>query len=111
MDVIWTAEIDSILKIGFSLEELGVRNWALKRDDALQALVQLSSMRIAVLGGDVYMALGDSIEPKYDNWYCNPEPTESDEDFIVRSVTMAKNYITNYPSPQNLLLFTLVPRV
>ncbi|MFC5473993.1 Imm40 family immunity protein [Paraherbaspirillum soli] len=104
-------EIDSILSVGRSLENIGVRNWALEQEAALAALDQLSAIGVAVLGGDVYAVSGSNVESNYDNWYCNRESNETEIDFIKRSVAKAKSYIANYQITAGSVLFAIVPSV
>lgn len=108
MNVIWSEKIDLILSSGVSLEYLGIRNWALVRDDALRAICELGALGIPILGGDVYQLVDQVAEQTYDNWYCDQVPGESDSDFLNRSVNKAKSYIENYSIDG--ALFTVVPK-
>ena len=108
---IWSNEIDSILSVGRSLPDIGIRNWALSRGEALVALAKLVEIEIAVLGGDVYSIIDGSLETNYDNWYCNRDELESDSAYLKRSVAVAKDYITNYKAPEGSVLFAIVPKV
>lgn len=107
----WSAEIDSILSAGRSLEEVGVSNWALERQAALAAIERLSRIGVAILGGDVYLINASEVELTYDNWHCNQETGESDLEFVKRSVTKARNYITQYEARKGAVLFAVVPRL
>lgn len=109
MEHIWSAEIDSVLSVGRSLESIGVRNWALEPRAALNALKQLSSIGVAVLGGDVYAVSGINVESNYDNWYCNRDSGETAVDFVERSIAKARSYITNYQARAGSVLFAIVP--
>jgi hypothetical protein len=109
MSVIWSEQIDPILSCGVSLEHLGVRNWALGRDDALRAIYELEAFGIAILGGDVYQLVGETAEQTYDSWYCDQGPDEPDSVFIKRSSDKAKNYIFSYLLQEGL--FALVPKI
>lgn len=82
MSVIWSEQIDPFLSCGVSLEQLGVRNWALGRDDALCAIYELEAFGIAILGGDVYQLVGEIAEQTYDSWYCDQGPDEPDSVFL-----------------------------
>jgi hypothetical protein len=82
MNVIWSEQIDTVLSCGISLEHLGVRNWALRRDDALRAIYELQALGISILGGDVYQLVGEITEQTYDRWYCDQAPDESDSVFF-----------------------------
>lgn len=109
MSVIWSEQIDPILSRGIFLEHLGVRNWALRRDDALRAIYELEALGISILGGDVYQLVGEIPEQTYDSWYCDQAPDESDSVFLKRSSDKAANYICNYLMQWGL--FALVPKV
>lgn len=111
MENIWSCEIDPILSVGRILDDVGVHNWALKREAALVALEQLSAMKVAVLGGDVYVVSDASVEPNYDNWYCNRGSGEADSDFVKRSIAEARSYIANYQANTESILFAIVPSV
>lgn len=111
MEKIWSNEIDAILSVGRSLTDVGVRNWALSRGEALAALAKLAEIEIAVLGGDVYSNIGRSLETNYDNWYCNRDELEPDSAYLKRSIAVAKDYITNYKAPEGSVLFAIVPKV
>ncbi|MDD5276208.1 MAG: Imm40 family immunity protein [Methylovulum sp.] len=111
MKIFWSSEIDPILSVGRSLEDVGVRNWALRREDALVALTKLAEIGVAVLGGDVYSVSGGGVESNYDNWYCNRGKPESDSAFVERSIAAAMNYIANYRAEEEAVLFAIVPKV
>lgn len=111
MENTWSNEVDSILSVGRSLDSVGVRNWALSRDAALTALEKLSAKRVAVIGGDVYVASGFNVESNYDNWYCNRRGDEADSAFVERSIADARNYIVNYKADSVEVLFAIVPSV
>ncbi len=107
METFWSFEIDPILSVGRSLADVGVRNWALSRVEALAALTKLTEIGVAVLGGDVYSVSGGGVESNYDNWYCNRDELESDSAFVERSIAVARNYILDYPD--ETVLFVIVP--
>ena len=93
MKTIWSNKIDEILKVGISLNDIGVNNWALTKSQALEVLNQFLLHQIPVLGGDVIENLGGEIQQKYDNWYCDKRSGESRIDFVKRSIEKAKSYI------------------
>lgn len=109
MSTIWSEQVDPILSRGVLLDGLGVRNWALGRDDALHAIYELEALGVAILGGDVYKLVGDKAELTYDSWYCDQGPGESDSDFTKRSSGKAASYILSCLMPDGL--FSLVPKV
>jgi hypothetical protein len=103
MNIIWSEQIDPILSRGISLENFGVRNWALDRDNALRAIYELEASGISILGGDVYQLVGEIAEQTYDSWYCDQGPDESDLVFLKRSSDKAVNYICSYLMQGGLL--------
>ena len=107
---IWSPNIDSILSVGNSLKGIGVNNWALDKDIALNVLEKLGEIGIAIAGGDVYMKTTDGFDLSYDNWYCNRDSKESYSDFMKRSIAEAKSYINSYQS-QNKVAFAIVPAI
>lgn len=110
MDTIWSKESDAILKVGRSLEDVGVYNWALTKAEALMALDRLEAEGIAILGGDVYEMQIDSLQSNYDNWYCDREENESKLAFVSRSIAKAREYVTNYKSSRDAeYYFAIVP--
>lgn len=109
MSIIWSEKIDPVLSRGIFLGYLGVRNWALGRDDALNAIHELEAFGIAILGGDVYQLVGEKAEQTYDSWYCDQGPGESDSAFSKRSSDKAKSYIFSCLMPERF--FALVPKI
>lgn len=112
MNLVWSIEIDEILKVGHQLNDIGLRNWALTKSQALTALEQLAARQIPILGGDVYQYIEGVIKPNYDSWYCDQLPDESKEAFLKRSIPKAKEYIEVYPIKEpDKIYFALVPDV
>ena len=110
MDTIWSQKSDAILKVGRSLEDIGIRNWALTLEQALIALDQFEVEGIAILGGDVYELQEGALQSNYDNWHCDKRPNESKSDFMARSIARARAYITNYKGNQGVqYFFAIVP--
>lgn len=94
---------------GISLEELGVHDSAFTRIDALSAIILLQNSDLAILGGDVYARADSMIKPTYDNWYCDPNPDEQNNNYLIRTLRTASEYIENYPEPCSFEpLFVLV---
>lgn len=111
MENCWSSEVDQILAVGLPLDDIGIRNWGLTRDDALTALAKLAKIGVGVLGGDVYSVNGRVVESNYDNWYCNQHEHELGSAFVERSIAMARNYITNYITTEGTVLFAIVPKI
>jgi Immunity protein 40 len=90
--------VTEILKVGISLEPIGINNWALSKEDAIKALDKLHQLQIPVLGGDVCENIEGVLRYNYDNWYCDRQSNEFKIDFVNRSITKARDYIDNYKS-------------
>lgn len=110
---VWPDEVAGILGVGIYQGEFGINNWALTKLQALDAITELEKMGIPVLGGDVCEKdPSGRILPNYDNWYCEPLPDESKEDFVHRSIQKTREYIENYPAYEpGRIFFNLVPDV
>ena len=84
---------DTIIKIAteaniskyFSLEEISIDNYAFPYQQAILLVDVLRQSNVHILGGDVYLKLGYSIEISYDNWYCDKKENERDGVFVNRS--------------------------
>lgn len=110
--MIWSTEVDEILKQGYFLGKEGVNNWALSKQQALKALDELLIKKFSILGGDVYVSRNDMFRPTYDNWYCDFFPEESDEEYLWRSIEKAKLYIEKYGiTEKEDFYFVLVPNI
>lgn len=110
MSKVWPLEIIKILEEGYSLDEIGVENWAFRKPDALIAINKLSKIGVPVLKGDVFELIEGSIENNYDGWQCYLEKGESISDFIARSAEKAIDYIEDYPT-DSTVLFVLTPGI
>lgn len=112
MNIIFSREIDTVLKIGKSLDGIGINNWALNKKQVLFALKKFSLLKVPILGGDIYESKKGTIQTTYDNWYCDPLPGETKEEFVTRSIAKSKAYIEAYKGKEfQKLLFALVPDV
>lgn len=92
----WSKEVKKILSCGTSLSSSGIDNWALNRNQAMQALDEFEKLKTPVLGGDVFELIDGHPEPNYDNWYCDRQENEELENFILRSIKYSRDYINNY---------------
>lgn len=70
MKTVWSDKIDTLLQNGLSLEKIGVRNWALQKNEALLVLQKFEEMRVAILGGDVCELKEGIVQYNYDSWHC-----------------------------------------
>lgn len=105
----WSKSIDAILSVGRWMGESNDYNWALTREQALNALDQLENEGIGVLGGDVLELREGILKYNYDNWHCDPEENEADSAFTKRSISRAKTYITEYQPTEYGYFFSIVP--
>ena len=104
----WPTKILEILKAGFSLQEIGIDNWAFKKSDALIAINKLARIGVPIVKGEVLELMEGSLEINYDGWECAFQSGEPIIDFIRRSMNEAIDYIEDYPSDPNIL-FILSP--
>ena len=112
MKPVWSIEVDEILKVGYQLNDIGLRNWALTKPQALIALEQLAAMQISILGGDVCQYVDGLIKPNYDSWHCDQLPEEPKIIFFNRSIAKSKEYIEAYPIKEpDKIYFVLVPDI
>jgi Immunity protein 40 len=109
--MVWSHAIDRVLSIGISLQDIGIRNWALDREHARDAVSLLAEMGVPILGGDVYVLCDGVPESTYDNWYCDRAPLESESEYLLRSKECALRYIGDYLQSSPDVLFAVVPEV
>ncbi|MFP4370525.1 MAG: Imm40 family immunity protein [Candidatus Kapaibacterium sp.] len=86
MDKIFSGKIDEILGIGIPLFDFGIHNWALTKEQALNALIQLKKYNIPVLGGDVYYFEENHPKSTYVNWFCDPKIHQTKKEFTLKSI-------------------------
>lgn len=102
-------EVETIVSSGIALHNMGVSNWALSKEQALSALDKFEAEKIPVLGGDVLELNDGKLGHNYDNWYCDREPDEAFENYVARSISKARVYISNYRNPnQKQEMFVIV---
>lgn len=106
MEIFWSKEIDEILKVGKSLNGIGVNNWALTKSQAMEVLEKFSKLKVPVAGGDVYENSDGVFQSNYDNWYCDSE--KNDKDYVIQSIKKSKEYIKSY-NLNSKYFFVLVP--
>ena len=95
----------NILKLGCSLHDVGVSNWAFTKGEALHVLELFLREGIAILGGDVYIKYNEIFEPNYDSWFCDKNDSESEKDFLLRSIEKSISYIKKYQIPEGQKIF------
>jgi hypothetical protein len=108
-DIIIKVATESKISKYFSLEEIGIDNCAFPYEQAIMLVDMLRQSCVPILGGDVYLKIGSTIEITYDNWYCDKSVNESDGDFLKRSCDEAKCFISSYTEQKNAeTLFSFV---
>ncbi len=96
-------------KNGIYLEEsLGLKEWALRRKEAIEFLSILEAQKIPCLGGDVFLNSGGSLKSTVDSWYFQKPLNVSTESYIHESVETAKKYIGDYPEDDAEYYYVLV---
>ena len=79
----------------------GMDDLAWTKQDAKNLIESIMNDKIGILGGDVYKLSINFLEPLYDNWSCEPNKSESEEEFYLRSKIESLKYIENYPIELN----------
>jgi Immunity protein 40 len=98
--------LDFAGKTGFPLSTInpGSNEFALEYKDALLGLEILKKFGVAILGGDIltmksgeliysYQVWGD--EYHYLNWHCDKIKNESEQQYLFRSFTIARESLEN----------------
>lgn len=106
MSVVYSVEADAILSTGIWLGP-DRRNWALTKEQALNAICLLCNAKYIVLGGDVLNGPDKDFTHTYDNWYFEPSSPSVPND-VSSSAFKASSYIGDYPVEN--AYFVLVPR-
>jgi len=79
------------------LEDFGIADIALKREDALLAIDFLREDGIPILGGDVFFEVGSTLELAYANWFTERRAGEDLDAFVKRTCSETLDYITGFP--------------
>lgn len=93
-----------LIKRGRNLSEInpGSDEMAFIIDDALDAIELLKNHKVNILGGDVLFEEKEKLiyathflgyDYHYLNWYCDRQDNESDEDYLERNYSTAKESI------------------
>ena len=107
---VWSKEIDDLFAQGRYLGDIGIKNWALLQEQALNVIARLELLGVPILGGDVYYLSGKKLQPALDNWYINRERQESLSDFVTRSITVSRDYVRHFrPRSGDVALFVIIP--
>lgn len=78
---------------GQSLEYLGFSDLALTMTDTMQAVRLARSAGIPIVGGEVYVRMGNTVEHGYAGWSVEHKDGETDSDYARRSYTEAEEYL------------------
>ncbi len=95
----WSEDVERILSCGLPLQKNNINNWALSKDQSMEAINEFEKLKIPVLGGDVYEMIEGQPTSNYDSWYCNQNENEKLNEFVIRSITYTREYIKNYTNP------------
>lgn len=82
-----------ILRVGKSLDDMGISEITWKSQDALKVIDYLAKKGNTILSGDFYTYSENEIEPTYDSWYSNKSIREN---VVKESRGKAFEYITEY---------------
>jgi hypothetical protein len=93
---------------GVPIDKGSRTDFGLSKNDALHALEILEASNIAILGGDVFIVVGDKAKPAYANWSFERVQDAEAGSFVSNSHMKAREYIKNYPQSGPLALFLLV---
>ncbi|MVA57414.1 Imm40 family immunity protein [Agrobacterium vitis] len=96
MQIIWSDKADRILAVGVWLGPEH-RNWALTKEQVLNAIGELRDADIVILGGDVLSGPDKCFRDTYANWYFEPSTSCIDSDAVSASALKASSYVRNYP--------------
>lgn len=84
-------------------------NVAYSKCEALRMISCFEEQGIPVLGGDVFLLKDNIPSLTYDNWYCDKNPQESNQEYVIRSCKKAYEYVSTYNSADSIeVLFSLV---
>ncbi len=84
-------------KYGCSLAEInpGSDEIALQTRDALQAIELLQESNTPILDSDVLKDEAGKLAYTYENWYCDKLGSDTQKEFVSRSCSAAKDYISS----------------
>ena len=91
---------------GYCLKVVGVDNFCLTKDKALEAIKLAKDEGVAVLGGDVYEKDGSVFRLTYDNWFSDKKLSESDGDYLIRAASESVAFIESYKSKEAFYALT-----
>lgn len=86
---------EQFIASSYSLQHLGINNSAWNYHDVISVIDYLAEHGYIILGGDVYLIKGDTIESTYDSWYIN-KTSLSHTDLVRIAQGKSVDYINNY---------------
>ncbi len=103
---------ERIIKDAISLQKHGINDLAWTKKNAKTLIQELINDKIGILGGDVYNLHQNHLEALSDNWACEPNTTESEQEFYSRSKSESLKYLEEYPSgSETLFSMTFTERI
>jgi hypothetical protein len=64
--------------------------------EAIEAIEWLAERGFAILGGDVYVSVGEDFKPARDDWYLDKDKAITWESYVLKSAEKAVSYVTWY---------------
>jgi hypothetical protein len=78
---------------GISLSELGLKEIALYKHSALEAIEELRASNTPILGGDMYRLINGRMEDTYKNWYCQRSDYNTYKEYMETSWKISEDFI------------------
>ncbi|WP_419785787.1 Imm40 family immunity protein [Pseudodesulfovibrio sp.] len=99
----------ALLSSGVALHSSGINNWAFKKNQALLVLDEIRKINVPILGGDVFLFEDELLVPASENWFCDQLNKETYDEYVLRSINVAKSYIEKMQLNGRVPYFVLVP--
>lgn len=93
-------------------DQMGTKDWAFNRDNALKALAIMRKENMPCYGGDVIKEKDGNFAfdyKDYGSWYYNRRENETQEQYVANSISEAEKYINNYPERHGNYYYIIVP--
>ncbi len=101
--------IDSSIDLN---EQFGVNEIAWSHKDCSKVLDYCKDNMIGILGGDIYKITSlEDIEQTYINWSCDPQPGESKEQYVYRSIEKSANEIQKNQTVDFIFVFVFADKI
>ena len=97
----WTSFVsNTVLARAIDLSDHGESDHGWLRDDALTVVAAAEAAHVVILGGDVWLRLGDQVEiaPGGDNWWVDNDGIKPTDEDVARSAAKARRYIATFPT-------------